>query len=145
MVRNDAVQPSPQPPGDGRRAPLSGRLWEELHYHLFPWSPGFMRRGGALTLAGVGLAVAVTVVWVLAAAHQLAPATVIGWWTGWSVYEVLCRRRCKPWVKEGPWWGDGWRSANTVDLVSYVATKNLLVGVALFMLLKLLGLIPQVS
>lgn len=119
-------------------------LWEELIDHLFPWGPGFFRQKNAIQAAGIGLAVVVTTVWILAAAHRVTSAVVIGWWIGWSVYEVLCRRRCKPWVKEGPWWGRKRRRAGTVDIIFYVATKNLLIGIGLFLVLALFGFFGNV-
>lgn len=132
----------PMPGGPGRIS-LSAWLWEEAKDHLFPWGPRFLARPSAVTIAGIGFAVAVMVAWILAAAGRVSSAVVIAWWAGWSVYEVLCRRRCKPWVKEGPWWGRKRRHANTMDLIFYVATKNLLIGAALFLVLALLGVFPE--
>lgn len=131
----------PEPPGSNgkERVPLGQWLWEEAVDHLIPWGPRFLAQRVGVKAAGIGLAVVVTVAWILAAAGEIAPAAVIAWWTGWSVYEVLCRRQCKPWVKEGPWWGRKRRPATTVDLIAYVATKNLLIGAGLFLVLKLLG------
>jgi NosR/NirI family nitrous oxide reductase transcriptional regulator len=113
-----------------------------VKYHLFPWGPGFLIQKPAMVAASIGLAVAVTVAWVLAATGRVAPVVVIAWWTGWSVYEFICRMRCKPWVKEGPWWGRQYRRANIPDMIAYVATKNLLIGAGLFWLLYLLGVLP---
>lgn len=129
---------APMPGGEGRVS-FSTWLWEELIDHLFPWGPGFFRRKIGFQAMGIGFAVVVTTVWLLAAAGQVTSAVVIGWWVGWSVYEVLCRRRCKPWVKEGPWWGRERREAGTADIIFYVATKNLLIGTVLFLILALLG------
>jgi NosR/NirI family nitrous oxide reductase transcriptional regulator len=117
-------------------------LWSEAKYHLLPWGPEFLASKPSLIYAGIGLAVAVTVAWILAATGKLAPAAVIAWWTGWSAYEGICRMRCKPWVKEGPWWGRSYRRASVPDMIAYVATKNLLIGAALFWVLYLLGVLP---
>lgn len=117
-------------------------LWGELQYHLFPWGPGFLAQKPAMVAASIGLAIAVTVAWLLAATGNMAPAVVIAWWTGWSVYECICRMRCKPWIKEGPWWGRAYRRASVPDMIAYVATKNLLIGAALFLVLYLLGVLP---
>jgi NosR/NirI family nitrous oxide reductase transcriptional regulator len=51
------------------------------------------------------------------------------------------RRQGKPWVKVGPWWRSDRRPAGLFDLIAYVATKNLLIGVGLFLLLRLAGLL----
>ncbi|HEY6095054.1 MAG TPA: transcription regulator [Gallionellaceae bacterium] len=131
----------PLSPGD-KDMSLLQRLWGEAKYHLFPWSPGFLAQRPAMFAASVGLAVAVTVSWMLAATGRIAPAVVIAWWTGWSVYECICRMHCKPWVKEGPWWGQRYRRANVPDMIAYVATKNLLIGAILFWILYLLGVLP---
>ena len=117
-------------------------LWGEFLYHLFPWGPGFLAQKPAMVAASIGLAIAVTVAWLLAATGNMAPAVVIAWWTGWSVYECICRMRCKPWIKEGPWWGRKYQRASIPDMIAYVATKNLLIGAALFLLLYLLGMLP---
>jgi NosR/NirI family nitrous oxide reductase transcriptional regulator len=119
-------------------------LYEEAIDHLFPWSGSFFKQKLGIQAAGIGLAVVVTVTWILAAAGQVAPAVAVGWWVGYSVYKVFCRRRCKPWVKEGPWWGSARRAASTVDLIFYVATKNLIIGALLFLALAMLGVLsPQ--
>lgn len=143
MVKQQTqLRPGPMPGGE-EPVPFAAWLREELIDHLFPWGPGFWAQRAAIRIAGIGFAVAVTVAWLLAAAGRMGSVAVIAWWTGWSVYEVLCRRRCKPWVKEGPWWGRRRRPAGTADLIFYVATKNLLIGVALFLVLALLGVFDQ--
>lgn len=126
---------APLPGGAG----LWGWLWQEVVFHLFPWGPGFFRQRLAIQAAGIALAVVVTIAWILAATGRIGSAIVIAWWIGWSLYEVLCRRRCKPFIKEGPWWGRQWRRASTTDLIFYVATKNLLIGIGLFLVLALVG------
>lgn len=117
-------------------------LWTEAKFHLFPWGPGFLTQKPAMIAAGAGLTLVVTVAWILAATGRIAPAVVIAWWAGWSVYECICRMHCKPWIKEGPWWGRQYRHANTPDIIAYVATKNLLIGAILFWVLYLLGVLP---
>lgn len=128
-------------PGGTKPIGFQAWVWEEARDHLFPWGPDFLRQPTAIQTLGLGLAVVVTLAWILAATGQIGSAVVIAWWIGWSVYEVLCRRRCKPWVKEGPWWGRQRRAADTMDLIFYVATKNLLIGAGLFVILALLGVI----
>jgi hypothetical protein len=117
-------------------------LLAEAKFHLFPWGPGFLLQKPALIAASAGLAIAVTVVWMLAVTGRIAPVIVIAWWTGWSIYEVSCRLGCKPWIKEGRWWGRKYRRASVPDMIAYVATKNLLIGAALFLVLYLLGVLP---
>ena len=129
------------PPGD-KEMSWPQWLWAEAKYHLFPWGPGFLEQKPAMVAASIGLAMAVTVAWMLAATGRAAPGVVIAWWTGWSVYECVCRMRCKPWIKEGPWWGRQYRHANLPDMIAYVATKNLLIGAGLFWVLYLLGVLP---
>jgi NosR/NirI family nitrous oxide reductase transcriptional regulator len=50
--------------------------------------------------------------------------------------------RCKPWIKEGAWWGRKYRKASVPDMIAYVATKNLLIGAGLFLVLYLMGVLP---
>lgn len=123
-------------------APRPGRLpWllAEAIDHLLPWSRDF--GGAALTAKAlsVALAVAVTAAWGLGAAGRIGQVAVIGWWAGWCVAEVWIRMRCKPYVKEGPWWGRRYRVANLMDMVAYVCFKNLLLGAGLFLALKAAG------
>lgn len=139
MVRPTVESEREPMPGGTGRIGLGAWIWEEAKDHLFPWGPNFFKQRAAMQAAGIGLAVVVTLAWVLAAAGRVGSAVVIAWWVGWSVYEALCRRRCKPWIKVGPWWGRERRPASTVDIIFYVATKNLLIGAALFLLLALLG------
>lgn len=129
------------PPGD-KQMGWPQWLWMEAKYHLFPWGPGFLAQKPAWVAASIGLAMAVTVAWMLVATGRAAPAAVIAWWTGWSVYEYFSRMRCKPWVKEGSWWGRQYRRSNVPDMIAYVATKNLLIGAGLFVVLYLLGVLP---
>ena len=78
--------------------------------------------------------------WLLAATGRLSSGAIIGWWFGWSVYEVLIRLSGRRYVKDGPWWQDNYRHASVMDMLSYVSFKNLLIGAALFLTLKTLGL-----
>ena len=126
-------------PGGHERIGFWAWLREETIDHLFPWGPGFWKQATAVRAAGLALAVFVTLAWILAAAGQIGSAAVIAWWLAWSIYEVICRRGCKPWVKVGPWWGRTRQPATTIDLVFYVATKNLLIGIGLFIILTLFG------
>lgn len=116
-------------------------LWEELKFHLLPWGPGFGRRTGALRAAEIGLAVVVTVAWLLAGTGRVGPAMVAAWWIGWSVYEVACRQVYRPWIKDGPWWQRHFRPSTLPDMMAYVATKNVLIGAILFTVLHATGVL----
>jgi hypothetical protein len=117
------------------------RLGYEIWDHLWPWRRhGFQGRRFVLALS-LGVAAVVSVVWLLAAAGRIGPTAVIGWWVGWSVFEVLVRWQSKPYVKEGPWWGKQYRRADLADMICYVAFKNLLIGAALFVAMRLLGVL----
>ncbi|WP_096697214.1 NosR/NirI family protein [Polaromonas sp. AER18D-145] len=114
-------------------------LWLELRDHLWPWSSEGWHSQRALQVAGFSLAVAVGVAWVMTAMGTLSSGAIIGWWFGWSVYEVLIRLSGRRYVKDGPWWRDQYRVAGVMDMVSYVGFKNLLIGATLFLALKSLG------
>jgi len=118
-------------------------LWvaHEVWDHLWPWSTHGFRRARFLQALSLGAAVAVTAVWGLAAAGHIAGGVVIGWWAGWSAFEILVRMQSKPYIKQGPWWGRDYRSASLMDMTCYVLFKNLLVGAGLFLGLKSLGLL----
>jgi len=115
-------------------------IWLEIRDHLWPWSTEGWHSQRALQVAGFSLAVAASVAWILAATGRLSSGAVIGWWFGWSVYEVLIRLSGRRYVKDGPWWQDNYRHASVMDMLSYVSFKNLLIGAALFLTLKTLGL-----
>lgn len=115
-------------------------LWLELRDHLWPWSREGWASQRALQVAGFSLAVAASVAWVMAAMGTLSSGAIIGWWFGWSVYEVLIRLSGRRYVKDGLWWRDNYRYASVMDMMSYVGFKNLLIGAALFLALKALGL-----
>lgn len=108
------------------------RLLGELYDHLWPFSMASWHRGRLLAAAGIAIAVAATLAWVLAAQGSVSPLLLIGSWFGWSLFEVLVRLQHKPYVKEGPWWGKTYRQASLFDMLSYVAFKNLLIGALLF-------------
>jgi hypothetical protein len=131
--KNELHQP---PYGD-----LHGGTWllAEIWDHLWPWAGRSRRTPHLVQGIGFALALTATVAWVLAALGHLSAGAVIGWWFGWSVFEVEIRRDAKPYVKEGAWWGRVYRRASLADLMCYVAFKNLLVGAVLFLTLKSLG------
>lgn len=131
----DPAQPSYAHGQPGLRGWLCAEAWD----HVWPWQRGAPASHGALRAAGISLALAATLVWVLAALGELRAGAVIAWWFGWSVYEVLIRLNGKRYVKDGPWWGRRYRVASVMDMLCYVGFKNLLVGAALFLALKTLG------
>lgn len=133
---SDPVMPSYKTGASGWRW-----LWLELVDHLWPWSVHGWNSQRALQIAGFSLALAASLAWIFAAIGQLSSAAIIGWWLGWSVYEVLIRLSGKRYVKDGPWWQDHYRSASVMDMMSYVGFKNLLIGAALFLSLKTLGML----
>jgi hypothetical protein len=116
---------------------LAAEVWD----HLWPWSLHGFRRQLAIQAAGLALAAAATIMWILAAMGRLDAGAIIGWWFGWSVFEVIIRLGSKPYVKEGPWWGRSYRRANLMDMVCYVGFKNLLIGATLFIALKSAGIL----
>jgi NosR/NirI family nitrous oxide reductase transcriptional regulator len=117
-------------------------LWLELRDHLWPWSEHGWRTQRGLQIAGLSLALAASAAWALAATGRLSSGAIIGWWFGWSVYEVLIRLSGRRYVKEGPWWQRNYRYATVMDMLSYVGFKNLLIGALLFLGLKSLGWLP---
>lgn len=136
---NPTMPTDPATPPYAETTSIAKRFAAEAWDHLWPWSRNGFQRARAIQAAGMALALAATVVWVLAAMGQLQAGAVIGWWFGWSVFEVFVRLGSKPYVKDGPWWGRRYRVANPMDMVCYVGFKNLLIGAALFIALKSLG------
>ena len=117
-----------------------GRRWlGEIIDHLWPFSREAWQASHLVVAVGVALALAATLVWILAASGSASPLGVIGAWFGWSVFEVLVRLQGKRYVKDGPWWRKTYRHANVMDMISYVSFKNLLIGAALFWLLTRSG------
>jgi len=116
-------------------------IWLELRDHLWPWSAEGWASQRALQVAGFSLALAATVAWVLVGTGRISETAIIGWWFGWSVYEVLIRLSGRRYVKDGPWWQDNYRYASVMDMLCYVGFKNLLIGAALFLSLRALGLV----
>ncbi|AMN47779.1 FMN-binding protein [Steroidobacter denitrificans] len=131
---------TPLRPVEAKLGPLAW-LRRELVDHLFPWNRQFLTYPLALRAAGIALAILVTWAWLLGATGRLGPGLVLGWWFAWSVYELIVRMRCKPWVKEGPWWGHTMRPATWADMAAYVSMKNLLIGAALFLLMRGTGVL----
>ena len=121
----------------------SGPAWllAELRDHLWPWAGKGQPARKAVQGAGFAIAIAATVAWVMAALGHLSAGAIIGWWFGWSVFEVFVRMDAKPYVKEGPWWGRLYRRATLMDMLCYVSFKNLLIGAALFIGLKTAGIL----
>ncbi|TAM43963.1 MAG: 4Fe-4S binding protein [Gammaproteobacteria bacterium] len=132
-----AAAPAPAEPRLGWAAWLRAEFID----HLLPWSGKFLTRPILFQATGVAFAVLVTWGWLLGAAGKLGPGIILGWWLAWSVYELIVRMFCKPYVKEGPWWGRRFRPATWADMMSYVAMKNLLIGAALFLIMKGVGVL----
>ncbi len=130
-----------QPAAAAARLGLARFIWKETLDHLFPWSSQAMTQPFFLKATGLALAVLMTWVWLLGIAGQIGPGIILGWWLAWSVYELVVRMRCKPYVKEGPWWGRVFRQASWADMASYVAFKNLLIAAVLFMIMKGAGVL----
>jgi len=147
MSAKVANGPDPRMPSDpvlpAHKQGARGLRWLalEVRDHFWPWSAEGWASQRALQVAGLSLALAASVAWVLAAMGQLSSGAIIAWWFGWSVYEVLIRLSGKRYVKDGPWWRDNYRRAGVMDMLSYVGFKNLLIGAALFLALKALGLL----
>lgn len=120
---------------------LAARLYCEVTDHLFPWSSKVRSRNVFFKAAIAGITVLMTWLWLLGAAGKLGTGIILGWWLAWSVYEIIERMHCKPYVKEGPWWGRQLRAATWPDMMAYVGMKNLLIGVALFLLMKWVGVL----
>ena len=120
---------------------VHGRLWEELWFHIVPWGKGFSREIFAIRAIAALLVVTVTTAWVLTATQRIGPVIILAWWLGWSIYEVMTRMHYKPLVKDGPWWKQDYRKASLMDMIFYVATKNLLIAAGLFVLLNVAGVL----
>ena len=137
------MQPGIGPP----YAAATGLRWLllEAFDHLWPWTRAGWARHKVIESAGLALAVAATFAWALAAGGWLQAGAVIGWWLGWSVYEVFIRLECKPYIKIGPWWGRQYKRAGRMDMICYVMFKNLLIGAAFFLLLRHFGLLHTVA
>ncbi len=137
--------PDPRMPTDAvapwHKAGESSLKWiiMEVRDHLWPWSTEGWRSQRALQIAGFSLAVAATVAWTMTAMGTLSSGAIIGWWFGWSVYEVLIRLSGRRYVKDGPWWRGNYRAAGVMDMMSYVGFKNLMIAAALFLVLKSMG------
>lgn len=128
-------------------AKTTGLKWifYEAIDHLWPWSKQGQHHHKVIQTAGLVLAIAVTLAWGMAASGQLEGNAIIGWWLGWSIYETIIRLQCKPYVKDGPWWGRRYRPAGNMDMICYVMFKNLLIGVIFFIVLRNLGLLQLVD
>ncbi|MBI5461579.1 MAG: 4Fe-4S binding protein [Gammaproteobacteria bacterium] len=137
LVPVPATTPTPSEP----RLGVLAWLRAEIIDHLLPWSGKFLTRPFVMQAGSIGLAVLVTWAWLLGAAGKLGPGIILGWWLAWSAYELIVRMFCKPYVKEGPWWGRQFRQATWADMMAYVGMKNLLIGAALFLLMKAVGVL----
>jgi NosR/NirI family nitrous oxide reductase transcriptional regulator len=135
------TQPAPAPVAQPEPAGVLAWLRRETIDHLFPWSREFKGHPIFFRAAGIGLAVLVTWAWLLGAAGKLGPGIILGWWLAWSAYEMVTRMIYKPRVKEGPWWGRQLRAATWADMAAYVSVKNLIIGAALFLAMKGIGVL----
>ncbi|MDP3221914.1 MAG: 4Fe-4S binding protein, partial [Rubrivivax sp.] len=134
---------APAAPAHLARPRSVGWLLAELRDHLFPWTREGWHHRRAWQVAGMSLAVAATLAWAWAAMGYLSTGAIVAWWFGWSLYEVLMRLQGRRYVKEGPWWRNQYRIASVMDMLSYVGFKNLLIGAALFLALKNLGMLQS--
>ena len=135
------LMPAAVAPATTARLSLPAFIGQEFFDHTFPWSRKMLEQPRLLQATSLALMVLVTWVWVLGAAGSIGPGIVLGWWLAWSAYELVVRMRCKPYVKDGPWWGRNRVPASWADMASYVAFKNLLIAVVLFMIMKGAGVL----
>lgn len=146
LASDKPASPDPRLPTDPVAPPhANARGWRwlagELRDHLWPWSAEGWRYARVRQATGLCVALAATVVWLLAAMGRVSPLLVIGWWFGWSLCEVLIRLDGRRYVKDGPWWGARYRVATPMDMLCYVGFKNLLIGAALFLALRSVGML----
>ena len=133
----------PDEPAASTEPPVSTAAWlyRETIDHLFPWSSKVQRRNVFVKALLAGITMLMIWVWLLGAAGKMGTGLILGWWLAWSIYEIIERMQCKPYVKEGPWWGRNLRQASWPDMMAYVGMKNLLIGAALFLLMKAVGVL----
>lgn len=120
-------------------------LVAEALEHLWPWQRGNFSLGRSALALLAGLAVTALFTLVLGTSGHLASGMAIGLWTGWCLFEVIERKGSKPYVKDGPWWQRHYRAARTMDLISYVGFKNLVLGALLFLALQASGVFTLVQ
>jgi NosR/NirI family transcriptional regulator, nitrous oxide reductase regulator len=132
-------------PAPAPRPSVPAFVMQEFIDHLFPWSRKVFTQPRLLQATSLALAVLVSWVWLLGAAGKVGPGIILGWWLAWSVYELVVRMNCKPYVKDGPWWGRNLRPASWADMAAYVSFKNLLIAVALFLLMKGVGILDYLQ
>ena len=137
------IQPVPATPPASEEPRIGTLAWLycEVVDHLFPWSDKVRSRNVFFKALIAALTVLMTWIWLLGAAGKTGTGIILGWWLAWSVYEIIERMNCKPYVKEGPWWGRNLRAASWPDMMAYVGMKNLLIGAALFLLMKSIGVL----
>ncbi len=139
------IVPAAAAPAPAVRQSISARIGQEAFDHLFPWSRKVFQQPMLLQATTFALAILVTWVWVLGAAGRIGPGIVLGWWSAWSAYELVIRMRCKPYVKDGPWWGRNLRPASWADMAAYVTFKNLLIAATLFLIMKATGVLDYLG
>ncbi|MHB1352223.1 MAG: 4Fe-4S binding protein, partial [Thiobacillus sp.] len=132
-------------PAAAARQSAPAWIGQEVFDHLFPWSRKVFQQPILLQATTFALAILVTWVWMLGAAGRIGPGIVLGWWSAWSVYELVIRMRCKPYVKDGPWWGRNLRPASWADMAAYVTFKNLLIAATLFLIMKATGVLDYLG
>jgi NosR/NirI family transcriptional regulator, nitrous oxide reductase regulator len=120
-------------------------LFNEIVDHLWPWTRQGWAQHKIVESLGFALALATTIVWAMATNGSMEVGAVIGWWLGWSVYEIIIRMQCKPYIKDGPWWGHRYRHAGCMDMICYVMFKNLLIGAVFFIVLHHFGVLHTVG
>ncbi|MBF5007047.1 NosR/NirI family protein [Diaphorobacter caeni] len=108
----------------------------EVLEHINPWSTTGWARHRLLSVLAVPCLIAVIAAWALLAMGQISTTVIILAWFVWSVIEVLLRLTGRRYVKDGAWWLSRYRHANLMDMLAYVAFKNLLIGAALLIALR---------
>ncbi len=144
-IKPMATKPAPLAAVPPQPSGLFAWLRAEVVDHLLPWNRDFLKHPLFFRAAGIGLAVLVTWAWLLGAAGKLGPGIILGWWLAWSAYELIVRMSCKPYVKDGPWWGRTLRPARWPDMAAYVGMKNLLIGAALFLGMNAVGILSALQ
>ena len=112
------------------------RLVREVLEHINPWSKEGFTTQRALSLFAIPCAVGMIAAWVLLGWGEITTSAIVVCWFAWSAVEALLRLCGKRYVKDGAWWLSRYRYANVMDMLAYVAFKNLLIGAALLLVFR---------
>ncbi len=102
--------------------------------YFLPWWPVAGERPDRRPWLAWVLASGLSLAWAMSLALPVLRWPMLLAWGVWSFYESWLRWQRGAYIPAGAWWHGRWRQGGRMDLLRFVASKNLLIAVCFFLI-----------